>query len=409
MTQKSRFHFFALMGALVGCGGGPTVFQPMSDGGPTVAQPDSGPSAALDAGPTSGDAASVDSGPSTDAPMSNIARCSEAQTAPYALQPGATRDSIVRTAGEGELEDAVATVTSYSVDFAPCDSGDCVQFVYRLQLLARGATHGFEVRTDRPPALAVGDSLRVTVRGQQPVGSSPTALLILRDAAGALLAAHLRGGPDTVQDTVERFGAELGLPLSSEPECGSPELGYCGQWGLLHRLTSGGRGARAGETLVLGDPANSGRQLTIHVRALLSSIVPDDGSTVCAIFLLPVVFLDVSSSISDGCTLPFEAGDCDAAIPVYAYIDGICQAQSWGGCGGNANKFQTLEACQAACTSGCPAGEVKRVHCTMCGPTDACVEQQNICFRTCTMDAECATSSSFAVCVNQVCWRPGCF
>ncbi len=41
------------------------------------------------------------------------------------------------------------------------------------------------------------------------------------------------------------------------------------------------------------------------------------------------------------CSLPFEAGPCDAAIPVYAYVNGACVARTYGGCQGNGNRFNT--------------------------------------------------------------------
>lgn len=53
----------------------------------------------------------------------------------------------------------------------------------------------------------------------------------------------------------------------------------------------------------------------------------------------------------DVCSLPAEAGPCDAAIPRW-YHDaesGHCERFVYGGCGGNANNFATLAECQGAC------------------------------------------------------------
>ena len=51
------------------------------------------------------------------------------------------------------------------------------------------------------------------------------------------------------------------------------------------------------------------------------------------------------------CLMPFEVGECDAAIPVYYYDaqSAQCEERIYGGCGGNDNNFATLEDCQSRC------------------------------------------------------------
>ncbi|MFT5042696.1 MAG: hypothetical protein ACI8TX_003689 [Hyphomicrobiaceae bacterium] len=51
------------------------------------------------------------------------------------------------------------------------------------------------------------------------------------------------------------------------------------------------------------------------------------------------------------CQLPPEVGDCDAAIPrlFFDARTGRCQRFIWGGCGGNANNFETLQQCADTC------------------------------------------------------------
>jgi hypothetical protein len=51
------------------------------------------------------------------------------------------------------------------------------------------------------------------------------------------------------------------------------------------------------------------------------------------------------------CSQPPDAGMCLAAFERYYYDPdtGMCQDFVWGGCDGNDNNFETLEACQAAC------------------------------------------------------------
>jgi len=60
---------------------------------------------------------------------------------------------------------------------------------------------------------------------------------------------------------------------------------------------------------------------------------------------------------ADICGLPWAGGDCDAAIQSYWYnaVNGQCERRSYGGCGGNANRFGSLEECLTACrVSGDP-------------------------------------------------------
>ncbi|XP_065917768.1 uncharacterized protein [Dysidea avara] len=56
----------------------------------------------------------------------------------------------------------------------------------------------------------------------------------------------------------------------------------------------------------------------------------------------------------DVCGLPPLVGDCDAAIRRYFYnrTSQRCERFIWGGCGGNSNRFTTVEECRAACEPG---------------------------------------------------------
>lgn len=54
------------------------------------------------------------------------------------------------------------------------------------------------------------------------------------------------------------------------------------------------------------------------------------------------------------CDLPKQDGNCDGAIPRYWFnkATGECEFWSYGGCGGNANNFETVAACADACLKG---------------------------------------------------------
>jgi hypothetical protein len=51
------------------------------------------------------------------------------------------------------------------------------------------------------------------------------------------------------------------------------------------------------------------------------------------------------------CHLPFETGPCSAAFQRYGFNpqSGHCEKFLYGGCGGNANNFESLEACEDQC------------------------------------------------------------
>ncbi len=51
------------------------------------------------------------------------------------------------------------------------------------------------------------------------------------------------------------------------------------------------------------------------------------------------------------CALPIEVGPCLAVIPRFAFNEetGQCEPFNYGGCGGNANNFDTLQECRSAC------------------------------------------------------------
>lgn len=51
------------------------------------------------------------------------------------------------------------------------------------------------------------------------------------------------------------------------------------------------------------------------------------------------------------CSLPAAVGPCRAAIPKFYYDSGSksCKGFTYGGCDGNANRFDTEDECKAAC------------------------------------------------------------
>ncbi|XP_028165855.1 trypsin inhibitor-like [Ostrinia furnacalis] len=65
-------------------------------------------------------------------------------------------------------------------------------------------------------------------------------------------------------------------------------------------------------------------------------------------------FLFYYTAPAPDCTSPLVTGPCRASFQVYGYDpDSGCKKFIYGGCGGNGNRYNTLEDCQAACESDC--------------------------------------------------------
>jgi hypothetical protein len=114
------------------------------------------------------------------------------------------------------------------------------------------------------------------------------------------------------------------------------------------------------------------------------------------------------------CALPFETGDCLAAQPVFAFVDGSCQPQTYGGCGGNDNRFWSLEECRARCEGrpvpdDCPEGHVLKSICLECGPGGGCPTIELVCAKTCDPETANECESLGFNCYDDVCQSAPCF
>lgn len=146
----------------------------------------------------------------------------------------------------------------------------------------------------------------------------------------------------------------------------------------------------------------------------------------------------------DACALPFEGGPCEAAILVYFHNPATerCEPATYGGCGGNGNRFETFAECESACqvvptgpacevndvvypdgftpvpdpvscntctcSAGtldsctealclepCPEGSVPGRECASCAPNDACDVVRTGCLPACDAPDDCAEVGGF--------------
>ena len=105
------------------------------------------------------------------------------------------------------------------------------------------------------------------------------------------------------------------------------------------------------------------------------------------------------------CSLAYDPGPCNAFIPVFAFVNGKCSKQIYGGCGGNGNRFSSLAECLGQCerstSCGCPDGRVLRQACVECGAAGGCARFADICGKACATNSEC--SEDMGICSDRVC------
>ena len=105
-------------------------------------------------------------------------------------------------------------------------------------------------------------------------------------------------------------------------------------------------------------------------------------------------------SVPDVCSLGADPGPCKAAIPRWFHDPRTnrCELFTWGGCGGNANQFVSLAECEQACPS-CREG--------LCLPHQECrLYKEPACLpgASCAPEAYCAdTCERFPCPLGQVC------
>ena len=131
----------------------------------------------------------------------------------------------------------------------------------------------------------------------------------------------------------------------------------------------------------------------------------------------PAPAFDAGADAADGgsvCSLPFEAGPCEAAIGVYAFVNGSCVQRTYGGCQGNGNRFATLEECLSTCggdagSGECPPNRVSREICLSCGLAGGCAKTATTCALVCDADAGSAVCADAGFsCYQGVCQAAFC-
>ncbi|KAI8463862.1 MAG: hypothetical protein J3K34DRAFT_526667 [Monoraphidium minutum] len=113
-------------------------------------------------------------------------------------------------------------------------------------------------------------------------------------------------------------------------------LAACPPGAIGQQLAAGGGAAGGGESIALR--------------------LPQQAPPPKAAFPAAATAATAAAASPAGCTLPPETGLCRAAIPRWFWnaADGACALFTFGGCGGNANNFESEGACEAACAPGAP-------------------------------------------------------
>ena len=108
----------------------------------------------------------------------------------------------------------------------------------------------------------------------------------------------------------------------------------------------------------------------------------------------------------DRCLQRFDSGSCLAHMPVFAFDGTSCVGRIYGGCGGNDNRFFTLEECLLTCegkpsAEDCPEGRIPHEVCLSCGQVGGCGQSEVVCAQPCSTAEEC--EPSVGSCFDGVC------
>ncbi|XP_019849112.1 PREDICTED: kielin/chordin-like protein isoform X2 [Amphimedon queenslandica] len=103
---------------------------------------------------------------------------------------------------------------------------------------------------------------------------------------------------------------------------------------------------------------------------------------------------DSTSSLPDYCKLSPVVGNCRGSIPSYFYnsTSSKCESFTYGGCGGNDNRFSTQLACLEACAGvvvELPSVPANLSHVDMCPTPDPSQSVVGACEEECSADSSC--------------------
>jgi hypothetical protein len=113
---------------------------------------------------------------------------------------------------------------------------------------------------------------------------------------------------------------------------------------------------------------------------------------------------------ASACALPFDPGTGPGEIVVYAFHPptGTCVPQMYTGAGGNANRFDDVESCRAACPTTatadvCPPNRTFVADvCLDCGNgPGGCGVSAAACAKVCASNADCAGEGAFVTCSSR--------
>lgn len=106
-------------------------------------------------------------------------------------------------------------------------------------------------------------------------------------------------------------------------------------------------GSSGATSSTAGAPSSGGAPVSGGASAIAGA--PSQGGATSIAGASPAA--GAGGSAGAACTAPRESGQCDAYIPSFWHdpTTGLCEPFVYGGCGGNANRYPSRDACLAAC------------------------------------------------------------
>jgi hypothetical protein len=145
-------------------------------------------------------------------------------------------------------------------------------------------------------------------------------------------------------------------------------------------------------------------------KVIIQPCAPPQGELACVQGSCKLANPIESPELRTGCREDFDYGSGPGAVLTdvfwYSKSAEACLPRSWSGVGGNANRYMTRAACEAACTpdvSSCAEGLQPRLVCISGGLAGGCAQRAMACARPCTSVEQCSGDPIGSWCAGGFC------